>query len=166
MRHYEIVLLIHPGQSEQVSAMVGRYCTMVESSGGKIHRQEDWGRRMLAYPIKELHKAHYILLNIEIGAEPLKELSNAFRFNDAIIRDLIIKRDCAITDPSVFAKTKEADAVDASAKNDTQTEGTENNNDTQAEVTENNNDTQAEFTEDNIATVVADTDITDEKLDK
>lgn len=127
MRHYEIVLLIHPGQSEQVTGMVERYCTMVQSSGGNIHRKEDWGRRMLAYPIKELHKAHYILLNVEIGVEPLKELSNAFRFNDAIIRDLIIKRDFAITDPSVFAKMQAEEPDIATTKNDTPSDVAENN---------------------------------------
>jgi len=114
MRHYEVVFMVHPDQSEQVPAMIERYRTMIESSGGVIHRLEDWGRRLLAYPINKIHKAHYVLMNIECGAEPLEELGNAFRFNDAVIRNLIIKRDDPVTETSLFAKMKEEE--EASAK--------------------------------------------------
>ena len=114
MRHYEVVFMVHPDQSEQVPAMIERYRTMIESSGGAIHRLEDWGRRLLAYPINKIHKAHYVLMNIECGAEPLEELGNAFRFNDAVIRNLIIKRDDPVTETSLFAKMKEEE--EASAK--------------------------------------------------
>src|ERR687896_740461 len=107
MRHYEIVFLVHPDQSEQVRAMVDRYRTMIESGGGVIHRLEDWGRRQLAYPINKVHKAHYVLMNIECSAQILNELTNAFRFNDAVIRNLVIKRDEAITEPSLLAKSVE-----------------------------------------------------------
>ena len=114
MRHYEVVFMVHPDQSEQVPAMIERYRAMIESSGGAIHRLEDWGRRLLAYPINKIHKAHYVLMNIECGAEPLDELGNAFRFNDAVIRNLIIKRDEPVTETSLFAKMKEEE--EASAK--------------------------------------------------
>lgn len=107
MRHYEIVFLVHPDQSEQVRAMVDRYRMMIESGGGVIHRLEDWGRRQLAYPINKVHKAHYVLMNIECSAQILNELTNAFRFNDAVIRNLVIKRDEAITEPSLLAKSAE-----------------------------------------------------------
>jgi len=107
MRHYEVVFMVHPDQSEQVPAMIERYRTMIESSGGAIHRLEDWGRRLLAYPINKIHKAHYVLMNIECGAEVLEELGSAFRFNDAVIRNLIIKRDEPVTEASLFAKMKE-----------------------------------------------------------
>lgn len=93
MRHYEIVFLVHPDQSEQVPAMIERYCTMVKEDHGKIHRLEDWGRRQLAYPINKVHKAHYVLMNVECDKNALKEIQNAFRFNDAVIRNLIIGRD-------------------------------------------------------------------------
>lgn len=107
MRHYEIVFLVHPDQSEQVNAMIDRYRSMIESSGGAIHRLEDWGRRQLAYPINKIHKAHYVLMNIECGAETLEELTSAFRFNDAVIRNLVIQRDQADIEPSPMAKAKE-----------------------------------------------------------
>jgi len=107
MRHYEIVFMVHPDQSEQVPAMIDRYRSMVDSSGGKIHRLEDWGRRLLAYPINNIHKAHYVLMNIECDAETLDQLGSAFRFNDAVIRNLIIKRDNAITDSSPLIKSKD-----------------------------------------------------------
>ena len=92
MRHYEIVVLIHPDQSDQSSAMVERYKGIVEESGGTIHRLEDWGRRLLSYPIEKIHKAHYYLMNIECSLEPLNELVEAFKFNDAVLRHLVIKR--------------------------------------------------------------------------
>ncbi|MDH5191575.1 MAG: 30S ribosomal protein S6 [Gammaproteobacteria bacterium] len=106
MRHYEIVFLVHPDQSEQVPAMIDRYKTMIESASGTIHRLEDWGRRQLAYPINKIHKAHYVLMNIECGQEALNELESAFRFNDAVIRNMVIRRDEPITDMSPMAKAK------------------------------------------------------------
>lgn len=117
MRHYEIVFLVHPDQSEQVPAMVERYRAMIETDGGKIHRLEDWGRRQLAYPINKIHKAHYILLNIECGQSVLDELTSAFRFNDAVIRNMVIKRDEPITEASVMMKEKsESDRRTADAE--------------------------------------------------
>ncbi|HQZ87850.1 MAG TPA: 30S ribosomal protein S6 [Gammaproteobacteria bacterium] len=107
MRHYEVVFMVHPDQSEQVPAMLERYRVGIETKGGKIHRVEDWGRRQLAYPINKLHKAHYILLNVECGQESLNELTNSFRFNDAVIRHLVILEDEAITEPSVLMKEKD-----------------------------------------------------------
>jgi len=107
MRHYEIVFLVHPDQSEQVPAMVERYRSTIEAKDGKIHRLEDWGRRQLAYPINKIHKAHYVLMNIECSQDVLDELESLFRFNDAVIRNLVIKCDEAITDQSPLAKSKE-----------------------------------------------------------
>ncbi len=107
MRHYEVVFMVHPDQSEQVSAMVERYRSLIESDGGSIHRLEDWGRRQLAYPIDKVHKAHYVLMNVECTHDALGELTSAFKFNDAVIRHLIIRRDSAPTEPSPLAKSKE-----------------------------------------------------------
>jgi small subunit ribosomal protein S6 len=107
MRHYEIVFLVHPDQSEQVPAMIGRYRGIIESKGGVIHRLEDWGRRQLAYPINKLHKAHYILMNVECNQEAVDELSNAFRFNDAVIRNLIFVQKVAISEISPLIKEKD-----------------------------------------------------------
>ncbi len=107
MRHYEIVFLVHPDQIEQVPAMIERYRSMIETNGGMIHRLEDWGRRQLAYPINKVHKAHYVMINIECGREVLEELTSAFRFNDAVIRNLVVKRQAAVTEPSLLAKPKE-----------------------------------------------------------
>jgi small subunit ribosomal protein S6 len=107
MRHYEVVFMVHPDQSEQVPAMIDRYKSMIEGGSGAIHRLEDWGRRQLAYPISKVHKAHYVLMNIECGANTLNELSNAFKFNDAVIRNLIIKRDGAIVEPSLLMRPAE-----------------------------------------------------------
>ena len=107
MRHYEIVFLVHPDQSEQVPAMMERYRNMIEGAGGKIHRQEDWGRRQLAHSISKVHKAHYLLLNIECDKSTLDELVGAFRFSDAVLRHLVIARDEAITEPSAMAKARE-----------------------------------------------------------
>ena len=104
MRHYEIVFLVHPDQSEQVPQMIERYRGMVEGDGGRFHRLEDWGRRQLAYPIKKAHKAHYVLMNVECTGTALAELEDAFRFNDAVLRHLILARDEAITDPSFLAR--------------------------------------------------------------
>ncbi len=100
MRHYEIVFLVHPDQSEQVPAMTERYTSIVEKADGKIHRLEDWGRRQLAYTINKIHKAHYVLMNIECSLDTLREIENIFRFNDAIIRSLVMKKDEAITEAS------------------------------------------------------------------
>lgn len=107
MRHYEIVVMVHPDQSEQVPAMIERYKGMVEAGGGKVHRLEDWGRRQLAYPVGKAHKAHYVLMNVEISAETLAELESAFRFNDAVIRRLIVKTDRAIVAQSPLFKAPE-----------------------------------------------------------
>jgi small subunit ribosomal protein S6 len=107
MRHYEIVFLVHPDQSEQVPAMIERYRATITSEGGKVHRLEDWGRRQLAYPIHKVHKAHYVLMNVECNQEALNELTSAFRFNDAVIRNLVIYRDDAVIDPSPLAKSKD-----------------------------------------------------------
>ena len=107
MRHYEIVFLVHPDQSQQVPAMIERYRSMITSQGGHIHRLEDWGRRQLAYPINKVHKAHYVLMNIECTPETLAELTGGFRFNDAVIRNLVISRKEAVTEPSPLAKSKE-----------------------------------------------------------
>jgi len=107
LRHYEIVFLVHPDQSEQVPAMIERYRSMIESEGGKVHRVEDWGRRQLAYPIAKVHKAHYVLLNIECGQATLNELVSMFRFNDAVLRHLVVRRETAVTEPSPLIKPKE-----------------------------------------------------------
>ncbi|MCP5161113.1 MAG: 30S ribosomal protein S6 [Hahellaceae bacterium] len=100
MRHYEIVILVHPDQSEQVPGMIERYTSTVKSTGGQVHRLEDWGRRHLAYPINKIHKAHYVLMNIECTDEALSELAHNFRFNDAILRDLVIRKKEAVTEVS------------------------------------------------------------------
>lgn len=107
MRHYEIVFLVHPDQSGQVSAMVTRYTATIEAASGKVHRLEDWGRRHLAYPINKIHKAHYVLMNVECDQATLEELESGFRFNDAILRSLTLVKDSAITDPSPIASTIE-----------------------------------------------------------
>lgn len=104
MRHYEIVFLVHPDQSEQVPQMVERYRAIIENDGGTVHRHEDWGRRQLAYSINRVHKAHYALLNVECGAEAREELESAFRFNDAVLRHMILSRQEAVTEPSPLAK--------------------------------------------------------------
>ena len=107
MRHYEVVFLVHPDQSEQVPAMIERYKALVENGNGKVHRLEDWGRRQLAYPIQNLVKAHYVLFNIEVDQPVLAELTEAFRFNDAVLRHLVIKRDGADTEMSLIMKSKD-----------------------------------------------------------
>lgn len=112
MRHYEIVLLVHPDQSEQVPAMVERYTGVVTKAGGAVHRNEDWGRRQLAYPIQKIHKAHYILLNIECDNESVEELKSTFRFNDAIIRSMVIRRKNAVTEASPMMKEAKKDKRD------------------------------------------------------
>ena len=109
MRHYEIVVLVHPDQSEQVPAMLERYKGMITASGGTVHRVEDWGRRQLAYPIAKVHKAHYMLLNIETDQNTLAELTGAFRFSDAVLRHLVVGMDEAVTEPSPMARGEEED---------------------------------------------------------
>ncbi|MCJ8170228.1 30S ribosomal protein S6 [Atopomonas sediminilitoris] len=108
MRHYEIVFLVHPDQSEQVSGMVERYTKTIEEDGGKVHRLEDWGRRQLAYAINNVHKAHYVLLNVECSDKALAELEDNFRYNDAVIRNLILRRDEAVTGQSEMLKAEES----------------------------------------------------------
>jgi small subunit ribosomal protein S6 len=108
MRHYEIVFIVHPDQSEQVPAMVDRYRQMVTGKNGKIHRLEDWGRRQLAYPIEKVHKAHYVLMNIECDAETLDELEHAFKFNDAVLRHLTVKMDGPVSAPSPMMKEEKS----------------------------------------------------------
>ena len=109
MRHYEIVFMVHPDQSEQVSGMIERYTNTIEEGKGKVHRLEDWGRRHLAYPINKIHKAHYVLMNIECGQDVLDELNSTFRYNDAIIRSLVLTRDEAITEESLILKAEKSD---------------------------------------------------------
>ena len=110
MRHYEIVFLVHPDQSDQVPAMIKKYSGIVTASDGKIHREEDWGRRQLAYPINKIHKAHYILLNIECNLKVIEEISSNFKFNDAVIRNMILQRKSAITEKSSILKDEEEDS--------------------------------------------------------
>ena len=107
MRHYEIVVMVHPDQSEQVPAMTERYKNMITAGGGKVHRLEDWGRRQLAYPIAKAHKAHYVLMNVEIDDAILAELENAFRFNDAVIRKLVIRTEAPVTEQSPLFKVQD-----------------------------------------------------------
>ena len=114
MRHYEIVILVHPDQSEQVPAMIERYKGMIATGAGHVHRLEDWGRRQLAYPITKVHKAHYVLMNIECDQKTLDELTGAFRFSDAVLRHLVVKMDSAVTEPSPMAKGSDED--DSSGK--------------------------------------------------
>ncbi|MHB8347747.1 MAG: 30S ribosomal protein S6 [Acidiferrobacterales bacterium] len=114
MRHYEIVFLVHPDQSEQVPAMIDRYRSIIESGKGAIHRLEDWGRRQLAYPINKIHKAHYVLMNIECDAEVLREIETAFRFNDAVIRWITLSRKTAVTTASPLAKENQEEGRAAS----------------------------------------------------
>ena len=111
MRHYEIVLLIHPDQSEQVPAMLERYKGMITAGGGQVHRVEDWGRRQLAYPIQKIHKAHYVLMNIECDGETLNELDHSFKFNDAVLRHLIVKMKAAVTTPSPMMKEEKSKSL-------------------------------------------------------
>lgn len=107
MRHYEIVFLVHPDQSEQVPGMIERYTGVITEANGTIHRLEDWGRRQLAYPIQDLHKAHYVLMNVEATAESVEELETAFRFNDAVLRSMVMRTKAAITEVSPMAKAKD-----------------------------------------------------------
>ena len=129
MRHYEVVLLVHPDQSNQVADMVTKYRSIVEDNRGNNHRLEDWGRRQLAYPINKIHKAHYVLLNIECNDETLAQLEELFKYNDAIIRSLIIRRDEAITEQSPLAKEAEDKRTrKANRRNDVRTQEAESDN--------------------------------------
>ena len=110
MRHYEIVVLVHPDQSEQVPAMLERYKGMVTATGGAVHRVEDWGRRQLAYPLAKVHKAHYVLMNVETDQATLAELTGAFRFSDAVLRHLVVSMDAAVIEPSPMARGEDEDA--------------------------------------------------------
>jgi small subunit ribosomal protein S6 len=112
MRHYEIVVLVHPDQSEQVPAMVERYKGLVTQGGGQVHRFEDWGRRQLAFPIQKVHKAHYLLFNVETDQKTLEELTGSFRFSDAVLRHLVVKMDGAVTEPSPMAKGEDEERRD------------------------------------------------------
>ena len=107
MRHYEIVFMVHPDQSEQVPGMIERYTGVITAANGTINRLEDWGRRQLAYPINDLHKAHYVLMNVETSAESVEELETAFRFNDAVLRSMVMRTKAAITEASPMAKAKD-----------------------------------------------------------
>ena len=106
MRHYEIVYMVHPDQSEQVPSMIERYSANIQKNGGQVHRLEDWGRRQLAYPINKIHKAHYVLMNVEASNDALDELTTTFRYNDAVIRNLVIRRDEPVTDESFIMKAE------------------------------------------------------------
>lgn len=141
MQHYEVVFLVHPDQSEQVPAMIERYRGILEGKEGLIHRLEDWGRRQLAYPINKIHKAHYVLMNVECGSEAIDELSSAFRFNDAVIRNMIVKQKKAITEPSPLLKIKDEkspksddDSYDGSDTDDEIYTGDDFGNDDNAET--------------------------------
>lgn len=122
MRHYEIVFLVHPDQSDQVPAMCERYRALIEADGGHIHRLEDWGRRQLAYPIEKIYKAHYVLMNVECSQSVLNEIKSAFRFNDAVLRNLIISRPSADTAPSPLLKSRDEERSDEGRSRATQRE--------------------------------------------
>ncbi len=133
MRHYEVVFLVHPDQSEQVPGMIERYTSAIKEAKGAVHRLEDWGRRQLAYPINKIHKAHYVLMNIECDQKTLDELNSAFRFNDAVIRSPVVRRDNAITEQSPMAKAAterrrpEGDRGERGERQPRETESTEEN---------------------------------------
>ncbi|QSX29498.1 MULTISPECIES: 30S ribosomal protein S6 [Shewanella] len=127
MRHYEIVFMVHPDQSEQVPGMIERYTGVITEANGKIHRLEDWGRRQLAYPIQDLHKAHYVLMNVEATAESVEELETAFRFNDAVLRSMVMRTKGAITETSPMAKAKDERDARRSAHSDRAAEEAEEN---------------------------------------
>ena len=113
MRHYEIVFMVHPDQSEQVPGMIERYTGSITAANGQIHRLEDWGRRQLAYPIEKLHKAHYVLMNVEAPSEVIAELEDTFRYNDAVLRSLTIRKDSAVTEASPLAKEEKKETAAA-----------------------------------------------------
>ena len=139
MRHYEVVFLVHPDQSEQVPAMIERYKALIEEHGGTIHRLEDWGRRQLAYSIENLAKAHYVLMNIECGQEVLNELESGFRFNDAVIRHLVIKRPGADTETSPILKSKEKEDAKSTRRRDDDRDSAKDDDDSDSDD-DNDND--------------------------
>ena len=118
MRHYEIIFMVHPDQSEQVPGMVERYKSQIQEGGGSVHRLEDWGRRQLAYPINKIHKAHYVMLNVECAQDVLDELTSAFKFNDAVLRNMVIRRNEAVTEQSILAKSNEKDRGESRGRGD------------------------------------------------
>ena len=127
MRHYEVVVMVHPDQSDQVPAMIERYKSFIEADGGKVHRLEDWGRRQLAYPIVKLHKAHYLLMNVECTDKALDELDNAFKFNDAVIRKMVIRTEAAVTGQSpLFKNPEEENKKEYKSRGDRDGDGADN----------------------------------------
>ncbi len=118
MRHYEIVFLVHPDQSDQVPGMIERYTKMITDASGTVHRLEDWGRRQLAYPILKLHKAHYVLMNVETTGDVIEELEDAFRYNDAVLRNMVVRRKDAVTEASPMAKAKEEEKPSRPARSE------------------------------------------------
>jgi small subunit ribosomal protein S6 len=116
MRHYEIVFMVHPDQSEQVKGMVERYTSSIETNGGKVHRLEDWGRRHLAYPINKIHKAHYVLMNVECTQDVLDEMTSNFRYNDAVLRNLVITRNEAVTEDSIIMAGERAEKAERESR--------------------------------------------------
>ena len=132
MRHYEVVFLVHPDQTEQVPSMIERYTGIVEESGGTMHRLEDWGRRQLAYPINKITKAHYVLMNVECTTEAMAEIETAFRFNDAVIRNLVLNRKGADTEVSPLFKQKEERSEESSENRDDSSERSEESSDSSA----------------------------------
>jgi small subunit ribosomal protein S6 len=116
MRHYEIVFMVHPDQSEQVKSMVERYTSAIDTSGGKVHRLEDWGRRHLAYPINKIHKAHYVLMNVECTQDVLDEMTSNFRYNDAVLRNLVIARNEAVTEDSIIMAGERAEKAERESR--------------------------------------------------
>lgn len=163
MRHYEIIMLVHPDQSEQLPAMIERYCGMVTNGGGVVHRSEDWGRRQLAYSIERLHKAHYYLLNIECDKKIIDEIVDAFRFNDAILRHLVVGKKQAETEDSPLKKDEEAEAkkaAEAEAKKAAKAEQAA------AEETEESVEQVTEAAEEPAAEQAADTDDSTDKAEE
>ncbi|GAB4279224.1 MAG: 30S ribosomal protein S6 [Methylomicrobium sp.] len=147
MRHYEIVFLVHPDQSAQVPAMIERYKATIEGAAGKIHRLEDWGRRHLAYPINKVHKAHYVLMNIECDQPTLEELESGFRFNDAILRSMTLLRKEAITEPSKIATSAHDENKPAGPKVKADTDDVDTDDSDEAEEQEGADSSDAEDTE-------------------
>lgn len=148
MRHYEIVLLVHPDQSEQVPNMLERYRGLIEEKGGVVHRSEDWGRLQLAYTIAKLHKAHYLLLNVECDGATLEELEGVFRFNDAILRHLVVRKDKAETEPSIMLKRKESKDERDSARRERQREPDKSSNTDDKQSSDGQSDSDAAAEED------------------
>jgi len=134
MRHFEVVFMVHPDQSEQVPAMIERYRAIIETSGGTVHRLEDWGRRQLAYPIQKILKAHYVLMNVEATQAAMAELEEAFRFNDAVLRNMVVRTEKAETEPSPMAREKEREAAERKPRQrDDERGGSDKDSDSTAE---------------------------------